>query len=682
MLEWLSTRRLFLVFNSRTNSIIEDYASPGALSRINLQPLEMSEANAVVAEMIALSKTDISSDELDRLTRTSDGNPYFLLELTKHWIETGGSDEVPPSVVEVLGDRISRISLEATQLLQACAILGENANLERLDQVLELPSHQMLEALEELTSTGMVRSGTAREGEEKILQVRHDLLANAALARLNPVSSRFIHRRCGVVLEREVLGPSISVSLLRACAFHWQQAGDGKRAYDLSMKCASYLLEIGLAADASAALEGVLTFCATNEQQIQVLLRIVEAHRLARDSAALLSTIRRVRALQNADHGKECHDDLEITELEALRISAPTVGSVFSRTLVCIYNPQLNPAHRVRVAVVALKLATSLTDLAEIERIHLELRDLLADDTIDLRSRLQVQVIYHTMVGDLNEAVRFAKERIAMERRNGSWLQLSNAIMDLAFVFRRTGSQAEVPRVLSEAYQIATSRKLFAVAREYAVRLADFLLESDRSAAEIWLSRADQSHGEPDQLQTACSATAVKARLALIDNRLADAERVVKEFPWDRLADRHTWRAAAIALRLRVHIAQRRPPDSVLRDVEELRDLYIRTSIVGGQDYEVSSLCRALNYVGDFTNAQRLLTDYVSNRRREVAPFSQDLRETLSIVGGMATTSVDVSEPGTYARQDQRLLPDDSAVYVNLESAPRDRPKDASLGML
>jgi hypothetical protein len=154
-----------------------------------------------------------------------------------------------------------------------------------------------------------------------------------------------------------------------------------------------------------------------------------------------------------------------------------------------------------------------------------------------------------------------------------------------------------------------------------------------------------------------------------MDNRLAYAESVINEFPWDKLGDRHSWRAAAVALRLRVHIAQRRPADSVLPDVEELRALYPHTSRVGGQDYEVSSLCRALNYVGDSANAQWFLTDYVSNMRREATPLSQDLKETLSIVRGRSTISYDLNEAETGARQDERLNRDESAVYVNLESA-------------
>ena len=640
MLDWLSTRRVFLLLNSRTKSKVEEYATPGLLSTIHLDPLAETDARAVAAEVVAFSGTQITPAEVDWLIRTSDGNPYFLLELTKHWIETGRPNEVPPSVVQVLRERISRISERGRQLLQACAILGENANLERLEQVLEVPAHELLGALEEIATAGMVRLGTSLDSAPKILQVRHDLLANAALSTMNAASIVFLHRRCGVVLEREVLGPTISVSLLRACAFHWRQAGDANRAYELSTKCARYLLEIGLAADASAALEGVLAFCSTNDQQTEVLERIAEAHWMARNSEALLNTVARIRALQGGERRTTYHDNLEITEFEVRRISEREIAPVFSRTLSCIYDRHLAPLHRVSAAVVALKLATALGDLQEIERIYLEIKPFLSENSIDARSRLQVQVVYHTMVGDLTAAGSFAKERIAMERRSGSWLQLTNAISDLAYVLRRSGPPEEIHNVLAEAYEIAIARKLFAAASDYAERLAECMIDTDRALAELWLNRATQSHLESDQMQTAFSVGVVRTRLALWDGRLDDADRLINAFRWDWLGDRHKCRAAALALRVRTHIARRHSVDCVFSDVNELRSLYERIARLGGEDYEISSLCSGLIYIGDQAAARTHLHDYVSSKRRERTPFSQELSEICSALPDSSLTNL------------------------------------------
>src|SRR5207244_11138737 len=172
----------------------------------------------------------------------------------------------------------------------------------------------LLMGLQELSVAGMVRAGGLGEASTPALQVPHDLLGTEVLKGLTSASVAFLHRRCGIVLEREVLGPSISTSLLRACAFHWHEAGDSRRAYELAVKCVSHLIEIGLATDAALALEGALVFCSTVEQQLVVLERIVQALRMARESGAALETIARIRALQNSGLAVEHHDDLEIIE--------------------------------------------------------------------------------------------------------------------------------------------------------------------------------------------------------------------------------------------------------------------------------------------------------------------------------------------------------------------------------
>jgi DNA-binding SARP family transcriptional activator len=626
LLEWISARKLFLLLSSRTHTSLDDYSLPGRLSIVNLKPLNDDDSLAVITDVIGPATKECGKDDLDWLIQTGEGNPYFLQELTKHWVEAGKRQEAPPSVAAILDERISRLTTVGRQLLQATAVLGEHSNLERIERLLEYPPHDLLSGLEELSAAGMIRLATRLDASHQTLQVRHDLVATQAVRGLTPLSLAFLHRRCGLLLEREVLGPAISISLLRACAFHWRQAGDAARAYELAIKCATHLLEIGLPADATDAMEGVLALCSTIDQQLDVLERIVKAQRMARDCAGLLDTISRIRALKDVRPGMEEHDDLEIAEFEARRTIEGAIEPLFLRTLKCIYGPNLDASHRVCAAAVALKLATSLANLSEIERIYLEVKPFLSDPHVDNRARLQVQVIYHTMCGDLREGVRFARERITLERAAGTVLQLSNAMSDLAFAMRRGGPEDEIPAILEEAYDIAIGRKLFVSARDYADRLAAFLIDTGRQGYERWLMRARESHGEAIEVHSLFSAKMYAVRVALLQGRVDEAEQIFNEaIPWDWLKDRHSWRAAAVALQLRLHIAGKVDPPDLVSDIEELQRLYDSTSRLGGQDYEVSSLCAGLLYSGDDATARKYFTDYVSNKRRDLTPYSSDL---------------------------------------------------------
>ena len=629
ILEWISTKKIFFLFNSRQiNSLLTESLSSNQLTVIRLEPLANPEAAALIRAITGSLNNLPGTEDFRWLINTGDGNPYFLQELTKHWLETGQRHEAPPSVAMVLDERISRLSAVARQLLQACAVLAENSNVERLEQILEYPAHDLLTGVQELSAGGMLRSVLSTEAATQALLIRHDLLSIEVLNGLAPASVAFLHRRCGIALEREVLGTSISTSLLRACAFHWHHSGDSERAYGLAIKCANHLLEIGLAVDAAKAFDGALAFCSTIETQLDVLERIVQALRMAREWSDLLQAIARIRALGDSSLVIGHHDDLEIVEFEARRQTETSIAPLLSRTLTCVYDAGLPAAHRVRVACDSLKLATLLPDLKELQRVYFSVKPLLNETTVDLRSRLQVEVIYNTMCGDLREAVRFARERVAFEQLEGKSLSFANALSDLAFVLHRTGPEEEIEATLREAYDVAIKHKLFAASRDYAERIAAFLVDSGRQGVEMWMQRATESHGDAPEVHPSFSVQANSARVALLENRVGDAEAILEgDFDWERLRQRRGWLAAATALRIRVQIARRASVAEVCSNVQEARQLYSDTAILGCQDAEVAALFAGLVYVGERLTAETYLTDYLTHKRRDLTQYSKELTE-------------------------------------------------------
>jgi DNA-binding SARP family transcriptional activator len=627
ILEWTSRKKVVLVFNCRqAKNLLTESVSPQQLSVIRLEPLAVGEAATIIRAFLPSPESPSEPQDFSWLIQAGDGNPYFLQELTKHWLETRQRHEAPPSVAMVLNERISRLSEVARQLLQACAVLAENSNLERLEQVLEYPPHDLLAGVQELSAGGMLRSSPPTEAPTPVLVLRHDLLSVEVLNGLAPASLAFLHRRCGIVLEREALGASKSTSLMRSCAFHWHHSGDSQRAYSLAIQCANHLLEIGLAVDAVRAYDGALAYCSTIDGQLEVLGRIVHALRSAREWPAVLTAIVRLRALQHSDRGIEHHDEFEIVEFEARRQTEIAIAPLLSRTLNCTYNAALPASHRVRAACDALKLATLLPDLQELQKIYFAVKPLLDESSVDFRSRLQIQVVYHTMCGDLLRGVSLAKERVSVERIEGNPFMLANALSDLAFVLRRTGPDTELELTLREAYDIAIQQKLFAASRDYAERIAAFLFDGERQGVETWMQRAVKSYGDAPAVQVSFSVRAYFARIALLQNRVADAESILdREFDWELLRHRRGWLAAALALRIRTKIARRASVEELGRDVEELRQLYSAVASLGCQDSEVAGMCAGLLYIGERATADKYLEDYLSNRRRDLTPYLTEL---------------------------------------------------------
>jgi len=236
------------------------------------------------------------------------------------------------------------------------------------------------------------------------------------------------------------------------------------------------------------------------------------------------------------------------------------------------------------------------------------------------------------MCGDLREAVRFAKDRVALERLEGSSLLLSNAMSDLAFVLRRVGPFEEMISVLREAYDTAIREKHYATARECAGRIAalveDTHLGSSQGTLEEWMElglAASVDHWDP---HNNFSLNASLARSALQKGRLKEARQILEtEFDWDWLEHRGGWFAAALALRIRLLIGERSNVAEIAPDIDRLRLLFPRIAGLGAQDYEVATLCDGLIYLGEHRLAQQFFDDYTLNRRRDLTEFSQELNE-------------------------------------------------------
>jgi hypothetical protein len=290
-----------------------------------------------------------------------------------------------------------------------------------------------------------------------------------------------------------------------------------------------------------------------------------------------------------------------------------------------------------------LKLATLLPDLQALKRAYFAVRPLLNDSTVDFRARLQIEVVYNTMCGDLRRAATLAKERVSFERMEGTPFTVANALSDLGFVLRRAGPNEEIEATLREAYDFAIQHRLFAASREIAERIAAFLFETGRQGVETWMQRAVKSYGDAPSVQATFAVHGYSARIALAQNRISDAESILDhEFDWEWLRHRRGWLAAALALRIKTKIARKASVDEVKPNVEELRQLYSAIATLGCQDFEIAGLCAGLIYIGDKANADKYLVDYLCNGRRDLTPYLRELTSVCRALDVKPSTHRDV----------------------------------------
>jgi len=217
LIEWSDTRRVLVTLTSRQS---HPTPSPPARPARSLEPHRLGALGQRDSLALFEAVTDGFSPPAsfrDWCIHVAEGNPFFIRALAIHWMETGELG-APTSLADLIDARISRLEERSLLTLQACAVLGKAASLDRLELVLELKRHDLVESVDILAEHGLL----APEGAG--VPCRHDLIVQSALHRLAPASRRLLHLCAAEVLQAEI-ERSQSAALLWECAQQWQYAG-------------------------------------------------------------------------------------------------------------------------------------------------------------------------------------------------------------------------------------------------------------------------------------------------------------------------------------------------------------------------------------------------------------------------------------------------------------------------
>jgi hypothetical protein len=636
MTEWAPTKRVFFLLNSRTiEGSLSRYADAARINTLLLRPLEPVASESVLQFIASHTSDQTEPDFFEWCIGVAEGNPFFLQELAHHWLETGHKYEAPPSVTKVLQRRLARLSVEALQVLQCSAVLGEHATLERVERVFEYSPHQLLSAVEELSKAAML--GTDQVGG--LLRPRHDLLASAAVNRLAQVSLGFIHRRAAEVLEKEIARESMSTTLLWACATHRHGAGDRQKALALSVSCAEHLLDVGLAGDASGAFQKSLDYCATDDQRLEVLPRLAVAFQLNGEWEKTKDALRTgMRLAGRAAPASSPHNEFELLLFAARHQSGLDFCSLLADIIPCVESIAAPPAHRVRAAALALKLATDIGPDKTLDDIYAHVAPLLRQNEVPEISRLEVEIIYRTMRGREAIPVKDLGHFAETARITGGEIAYSNALLTASAACRITARYEEGLAFVAQAFEHATSHKRGA--RLSHVLVAELRLHVAGGAydrAESALHRMIECLISPDDTFAQSELQFYKTRIALEKGDLQRASTMfstVQEVPQTYSARR---RAHSLALGLRIRLTENPRDDELQRLVLNLEIEHLRIRSLGDQDFEAYALYLGLCAIGDRTRALDLLTDYVTVHRRSEWPLPAEIASTVHLNAQMST---------------------------------------------
>jgi hypothetical protein len=608
-------KRLLFLLTSRSREQTWQRLHKESVQFLNLSALSNEDAQQLISNSIAQSDHAMMQAYIDWCLRVAEGNPYFLIELARRWVETGIEHDVPASLTSVLNERLGRLDRESLQLLQTCALLENNSTLSRIEAVLEYPAARLLESIDSLGLAGMIQ---ANESDSKFgarLLSKHELLSSAAIARLSLPALRFLHRRIGEVLEKEI-DKQFSAGTLWDCAKHWQLAGDNLRAYELASACASYLLGVGLPLEASEAYGRVLRYAVTDDQRLDTLRSQTAAFYHMNAWPNVIETASKVRQMEKRLRPQPSyHDDIELMELRAQWQTFDWYGC-FKRYLQCLSCKTASPEHRAEAGVRALMLATNLVDVTTTKNIYQTIRNLESLEPLSPAARLQTEMVFHANHGDIDRAVTSAK-RLLEQEGNGNLAELFRDLCNAAGVCRIAGDFAESRSLYRRAIEIATSHGLTDAELRAVLPFAHLELEVGNvlEARALYERVIAIPINDSDNLNFVQSR-ALGVRLALLDGDIDAANRLLP-FTLRDVIDEPvlTKRAYNLSLIVAVEIASRAIASR--ESTSALADTFVAVRTSPHQAFTAFVLYVAMKRGGNTKAATNLLSDYEASYRRE-----------------------------------------------------------------
>jgi DNA-binding SARP family transcriptional activator len=384
--------------------------------RLRLVGLDTNELNDLVSANGGIGDGTEPEQFVDALRAQTAGNPLYASQLLRHWTETGfdrDRNTLPPSLRDVVWSRVNALGEDATEVLTAAAVLGDDFYEDVLFDMVGLSEAVVIETLDTAQRGGLlIDAGSVRRS----LQFVHALVADALYADVGPSRRAHLHGLAARALEKSVdeLPPNLVVQLARHCAL----AGWPAEARHWSVRAGDHALDHLAPSEAAhhyrVALDIAIALDRPDAERADVLVRLGDAQHRAGDTQALETLeegarlARRsgthevlVRAVFAADRGFMLLDNrapeyLAMVEA-ALAVTDPADVATFARLRALlarslIYTP--DAARRLAAAHEAFDLATQYDSPLLLAQIApAVLYGLWAPGRRELRARVAAQAI-------------------------------------------------------------------------------------------------------------------------------------------------------------------------------------------------------------------------------------------------------------------------------------------------
>ncbi len=404
-IEHADSTRAFVVLTSR-----EPHARatrPGRVpNALRVRPLHPLSAESSLALARAISD-DLSAPLTDALgdwfVKASEGVPLFLRSLVNHWIESGEAGGVPPTLGEVIEQRLAKLSVTALLVLQTASALGDSATVSGLEEILELGVFEILAAIDELD-----KAHTLADRGDSTVSV-HELLAQTAVAKLGVTAARYVHRRVALALVRRAREiPSLSDALRILTS--WRAAADADSFSRYLILYAHTLLAAGDGGTLLKFADEAIVRCKDEHLDDLKLIRMQAEVECGLHTSAVRGDTYAVRF--NLTYRATSPSDISelLSRMEAAFRADPSADreAIARSAILTSGDPRTSVDLRLRAADLGIRIAANLCSSELAREAYVSVDDVLPDPPHEEQS-VAIDIAYHTIFGDMARAERAAK---------------------------------------------------------------------------------------------------------------------------------------------------------------------------------------------------------------------------------------------------------------------------------
>jgi tetratricopeptide (TPR) repeat protein len=220
---------------------------------LSLAPLGEAEYRHLIEAVFSGGECapDVPAADLHTLHRTTNGNPYFLMETLRLLVANGAIAAVtgargqpryqwngmqdlplPGNLVLAAQDKLERLSPEVRAVIEAAAVLGDEFRVETLALMLEQNEADVESALHTAVTSGVLSErGVAIDADYRFY---HTVLRRVAYDQLTQRQRRRWHAQAAQSLERGYAHEADRAA--EAISGHYEIAGDKRRTFEWSLR--------------------------------------------------------------------------------------------------------------------------------------------------------------------------------------------------------------------------------------------------------------------------------------------------------------------------------------------------------------------------------------------------------------------------------------------------------------